>query len=510
MNAKLSSLKSHFANWREWEFNPIVIKELRQGVRSWTVSGMLLLFLMILFIVSLAFLITQSFDVTTDMGLGGTMFSWFVAILAGASFFFIPLYTGVRVAAERQENNIDLLYVTTLSPARIIFGKFLCSAYIVVLFFSACMPFMAFTNLLRGVDLPTVFFILAFLFLFVCAANMVAIFFACLPLSRPFKFLFVIYGIFQSFGAIASLVALSFEFMRSGVGAMMTESNFWIGTLTVTAIVLTVIGLFFVLSTSLISPLSANRALPVRAYITVAWCVGGLLNLWWVWQTKEVRLIAVWQIITIVLMLLSLVNVISNVDQLSQRVRRTIPRSAWWRPVAFFFYNGAAGGVAWAAMICVLTFLTGLGVVTAGKPWITASAISDDSSGVEFFTISRIIVLYAFAYALTALFIHRKFLPNRPPKLAGLLAILLAGGWAIAPSIFLFFVNQLTWKSVEGLQLGNVFNVVVTRDTAQLVYHLYFAVGWLLLTVLLNAKWFWIQIKAFRPYEKAEPPVIGA
>ena len=91
------------------------------------------------------------------------------------------------MAAERQDNNPDLLYVTTLSPARIIFGKFLCSAYIVLLFFSACMPFMAFTNLLRGVDLPTVFFILAFLFLVICLANMIAIFLACLPMSRPFR-----------------------------------------------------------------------------------------------------------------------------------------------------------------------------------------------------------------------------------------------------------------------------------------------------------------------------------
>ena len=92
------------------------------------------------------------------------MFSAFMVILAGASIFFIPLYIGVRVAAERQENNPDLLYVSTLSPARIIWGKFLCGAYMALLFFSACMPFMAFTNLLRGVDLPTVFFILFFLF----------------------------------------------------------------------------------------------------------------------------------------------------------------------------------------------------------------------------------------------------------------------------------------------------------------------------------------------------------
>ena len=58
----LSGLKTRCANWREWEMNPIVIKELRQGVRSWAVTGMLLLFLVVLFFASLGFLITSSFD----------------------------------------------------------------------------------------------------------------------------------------------------------------------------------------------------------------------------------------------------------------------------------------------------------------------------------------------------------------------------------------------------------------------------------------------------------------
>ena len=60
---------------------------------------------------------------------------------------------------------------------------------------------------------------------------------------------------------------------------------------------------------------------------------------------------------------------------------------------------------------------------------------------------------------------------RRPPKLAGLIAVLLAGAWALAPSIVLFFLNQLSWKSVEGLQLGNIFNVFSLRDDDQRVYH---------------------------------------
>jgi len=509
MIAAISQIKNHFTHWREWELNPVVIKELRQGVRSWTVTGMLLLFLVVLFITSLGFLITESFDVNANMGLGGTMFTSFMVILAGASVFFIPLYTGVRVAAERQDNNPDLLYVTTLSPTRIIHGKFLCSAYIVLLFFSACMPFMAFTNLLRGVDLPTVFFILAFLFLVVCTANMFAIFLACLPMSRPFKFLFIIGGIFLSFGVIASMVSASYEIMRSGVGAMMADSNFWIGTLTVAGILIAVTGLLFVLSAALISPPSANRALPPRIYLTVFWLLGGILSLRWVSQTLDATRLMFWVYPTIVTMVLALLVTISNADQLSLRVRRTVPRAGVKRFFAFCFFNGAAGGLVWIAGISLVT--------CALTRWVmmkfpVSGVMSEDTQQV-LITVSA----YAFAYALTALFIHRKFLASRPPKLAGLLAILLAGGWAIVPSIFLFFVNQLSWKSVEGLQLGNIFNVFFSRDTSQLIYHVYFAFGWLLVAVVLNAKWFWQQVKNFRPVEKVEnttangevPPVIA-
>jgi hypothetical protein len=498
MNPNLARLKTHFTNWREWELNPIVIKELRQGVRSWTVTGMLLLFLIVLFVASLGFLITESFDVSASLELGGRMFSVFVVILAGASLFFIPLYTGIRVAAERQENNPDLLYVTTLSPARIIFGKFLCSAYIVVLFFSACMPFMAFTNLLRGVDLPTVFFILIYLFLAVCATNMIAIFLACIPASRPFKVLFAIAGFFLSFWVIIPMVVMSFEMMRSGIGARLVERNFLIGTVSMMLLGLAVTGLFFVLSVALVSPPSANRALPVRLYLTALWLLGGILALCWVLHGGNAGQIRVWTYSTFGLTVMALLVTISNSDVYSLRVRRTIPKSPLGRFFAFFFFNGAAGGLLWAAAMLAATYLATALLLSA---FGGASTLFDHDERLHLLCIAA----YAFAYVLTALFIHRRFLPRRQPKLAGLLAVLLAGAWAVVPYIFLFFINQLTWKSADGLQLGNVFNVFTNRDESQLVYHAYFSTAWLLIVLLLNARWFAQRVQDFHPPELPAP-----
>ena len=356
MTTTLIRLKSHFAGWREWELNPVVVKELRQAVRSWTVTGVLLLFLTVLFLASLGFLVSQSFEGDVNEELGSTLFGTFVTILAGASILFIPLYLGIRVATERQEPNPDLLYVSTLTPGQIIRGKFLCGAYITALFFSACMPFMAFTNLLRGVDLPSVFFILFVLFLVVCALNQAAIFLACLPMSRPFKILIALYGFFQSFWIIVPLVFGAITMMHSGIGAMMAERNFWITTATVVGAGLGIVGLLYALSVALISPPSANRALPLRVYITIIWLLGGLLNLGWVWQNKDVRLMLVWTYLTFTLLLFALLVTVSNSDQLSRRVRQRIPKSLAGRIPAFIFFNGAAGGLVWVALIFALTY----------------------------------------------------------------------------------------------------------------------------------------------------------
>ncbi len=505
MTATFSKLKTHFTNWREWELNPIVIKELRQAVRSWAVTGMLLLFLTVLFITSLTFLVTQSFQVEANLQLGGAMFSAFMVILAGASVFFIPLYVGVRVAAERQENNPDLLYVSTLSPACIIRGKFLCGAYMALLFFSACMPFMAFTNLLRGVDLPTVFITLFFLFMVVCALNQLAIFLACLPMSRPFKILTALAGLFFSFWIIGGLIFSSFTMMRLGIGAMMTERNFWIATTTIVGIGLSLVGLLYFLSVALISPPSANRALPVRLYITVIWILGGLLSLGWVWQMKETQLIYIWAVMTFVVMVLSLLVTISNSDQMSLRVRRDIPEKGFKRFFAFIFFNGAAGGLVWVAIISTATYFAAKEIFLLGTVWFPKTRFVTTGSTEDFLLSSSVTMTYIFAYALTALFIHRKFLSRRPPKLAGLLAVLLAALWAIVPSIILFFLNQLSWKSVEGLQLGNVFNLYSLHDDDRRIYHQWFAFGWLLVMIVVNMKWFLQQVRNCQPLLRATP-----
>jgi hypothetical protein len=495
----VAGIRNHFANWREWEMNPIVVKELRQAVRSWAVTGVLLLFLTGLFIISTIFFVSGA-DSDPDEQLGRDLFTAFAVVLGIASIFFIPLYLGIRVAAERQENNPDLFYVSILPPWRIILGKFLCGAYMAVLFFSACMPFMAFTNLLRGVDLPTVFLILFYLFLTVCGVNMVAIFFGCIPVSRPFKVLFgVLAGIF-SFPFIGTVLGYVFRFMSLGIGSTMGGRDFWFATFTAVVAYGALTGLFYVMAVALVSPPSANRALPVRIYLTAVWFLTGLLTVVWVEKTGHSDAITVWFNSVFYVLLASLIVVVSNSDSLSHRVRRAIPRATWKRFFAFLFFNGAAGGLLWVAAITAVTFL-----FSSKLSSLFPAYIASHNEGLTYGAFAA----YILAYALVALFIHRTFFPRRPAKLTGLLAVFVIAVCALTPSIALFFLNQLTTFSIEHLELGNVINIFSMRDDGRLIYHFYFALCCVALMAVLNARWFFTQLRNFVPPPKEAPPVIA-
>jgi hypothetical protein len=220
-----SKLKSHFANWREWELNPIVIKELRQAVRSDIFSGMLLLLLTLLFLASVTSLSGQNILIRGGSEMGQSMFSTCLVVLVISSLVFIPLYTGIRLALERQRT--DLIFFTPLPVTTLVHGKLLSGMCLAALFFSVCMPFMAFSSLLRGMDLVTIQFVLLLLFGATCVAILAAIAIASLPFHF---FLKTFFGLAFTGGLVVLcgvLLIFFFGVIRSGAASLMGSSKFW-------------------------------------------------------------------------------------------------------------------------------------------------------------------------------------------------------------------------------------------------------------------------------------------
>ena len=512
------------SNWRTWEPNPIVVKELRQAVRSWAVTGMLLAFLLVLFLVIVFHLLGQSFQVSPNQALGRDIFQFFLPVLSLVAFVFIPVYVGGRITAERLEGNMDMLYITTLSPARIIRGKLLCGIYLLVLFFSVCAPFMVFTNLLRGIDLPTVFVLLTIAFLLSVLSLQTAIFLSCLPASKGLKLLVGLPAGGFMMSLVGIMTAMSMEMMREGIGSRLGTWDFWGPALSMAFIGLLLFGFFHLAAIALVSPPSANRALPLRAYATGAWFLTFVVAVSWGVGSVTLGLatavlsgslepIVVWTWFVTGLLIAALLISVSEGDDQSARIRRTIPESGSKRALAFFFYSGSAGGLAWtfllavATALCASLFLDVKLLDTLSMAWsgrtVSARAFGTPSGELEMTQLT--LFLYALAYCLYGLFIHRRFQPHRPALFAGLCSIALPALWAIVPNLVLFFLNQLSWDALQERQLGNLFNAFALKDRTFMLDHQMCALVMVALGLVLNLRWFLAQRRAFVPLVRVAP-----
>jgi hypothetical protein len=157
------------------KLNPILVKDLRQSVRNNMVVAVLILFLGVdLLIVGITLLAIQGRQ--PGNRLGGGMFQVLLSILQLTCIFFVPLYAGSRMSAERNAPDNELMFATGLTSGAVIWGKFLSATALTLLIFSACMPFMFMTYTMRGIDLLTIVFCLLIAFIFCAGANMLGIF----------------------------------------------------------------------------------------------------------------------------------------------------------------------------------------------------------------------------------------------------------------------------------------------------------------------------------------------
>ncbi|MGH9844028.1 MAG: hypothetical protein ACREEM_35300, partial [Blastocatellia bacterium] len=275
MTAEPAVARSDFGSDLSDRLNPIVVKELRQAVQSRFVTAALMTLLTIQ-LAAVGIYLLSSGESLLDFTSGRSVFMILFAILQGVGMLFVPIYTAARLAAERSDTNVDLLFITTLKPRSIITGKMLAALTLGVLIYSACMPFITFTYFLRGIDLPTIFLSLGFGFAVVIACTQLAVVIACMPVNRAFK---VILGIMALvLFVIAYVMTMTWagrlswgDFRTGGAG----RADFWRGAAFVLGTIAFLAGLLFSIAVALIKPVASNRARPVRLYVTAAWALLG-------------------------------------------------------------------------------------------------------------------------------------------------------------------------------------------------------------------------------------------
>jgi len=131
--------------------SPMVVKELRQGLRS---RGFLVSFLLLQGLLVIAVLIAAaaaSGDGTSDAGQATTAAFW--GMVGLPLLLFLPLGGLSAVRREMDQKTLDLVLLTRLSAWRIILGKWIGLVLLAVLLTLSVLPYAALRYFLGGVEL---------------------------------------------------------------------------------------------------------------------------------------------------------------------------------------------------------------------------------------------------------------------------------------------------------------------------------------------------------------------
>jgi hypothetical protein len=477
--------------------NPIVVKELRQASQSRFVTVMLMILLSIQ-LVALGIYLLFSGEVTTSYEAGRPAFTILLGVGFGAGMLFVPLYTAIRLAAERSDAQVDLLFITTIKPRRIITGKLAAATAINALIFSACLPFMALTYFLRGIDLPSIFVLMAICFLIIIVCTQLAIFVACMPINRIFKIALGLVCLIFFFIIYVGLMSSSGMFIF-GLGTRLDSWEFWQVALTVLGIIAALCGLLFSLSVALISPHAANRALPARLYLTAVWLASGITASVWSATIDNYEPLDIWMVLNSIVFIVAMFVAMSERDTIGRRVKRAIPASRWKRFFAFFFFSGSASGMAWSWLMLGLT-MAWVGVWRKIFGWLPGlDSLGDNATWMSG------VAAYIFCYAASGAVLRRRLFNAAGTELNWVFGgVLMAIGGVIPFLIGVIFFLDTNWQLEEyGFWLvGNPFAWWIKPFRT-----LYGAVvvGWSAIIALLCRGWFIERVRSFRPLTDTTP-----
>ncbi len=461
--------------------NPIIVKELRQVVRGKFFWGVLILFLGFQCAVLSMSIADRGL---TSHNVGAETLTFLFGILFFASFVAIPIYNGFKFSNERNDGSDELLFITTITPETIVKGKFYAAMVFIFLIFSAFSPFMAMTFFLSGVDLPMTFLALVFALLLSAAGAMMQICFAALAHDAQSQKVWRGVGGMIQMMAFFSITGAGADMVQYGAARFVSYSQMGMVIVAFAFLTLSSMHFFYRASAALISPAGTNRMLPVRKSAFFIWLGSLCLAMWWAINSSSARYLIAWSGFVCTGLVVATMVAISERDSISERMNREIPPGLLKRRLAFFFYSGAAGGLAFVVLMTVLTLLA-MNFFSFSGSLRYSGDVGEASAAVTAF------MGYCLGYALIAAFIRRNFLGSFVDVGNSWVVMLVTtAAFAILP----MFVWAVSGSNSELYLLGNPFmSLAPDKRPEGLIVGLAIA----LLAVAINLPWLKRQAQEF-------------
>ncbi|QEG40294.1 ABC transporter permease [Roseimaritima ulvae] len=143
--------------------NPILIKEARQALKSKQFVITFFSLLACSWIWTVMGIVANSPDVYY-VSSGQDMLYGYYFVLAIPMLGMVPLVAHRSLAAEIDDGTFEMLAITKLSSMRIVLGKLNSAMLQMLIYFAAVVPGLAFSYLLRGVNMPTLLMMVLVIF----------------------------------------------------------------------------------------------------------------------------------------------------------------------------------------------------------------------------------------------------------------------------------------------------------------------------------------------------------
>ncbi|MFI4876943.1 MAG: ABC transporter permease [Blastopirellula sp. JB062] len=342
------SLWERIDAWAEYgsEFlNPILVKETRQALKSKQFAIMFTLVLACGWGWSLLGVAVNSPTIYYSAS-GPFMLVGYVDILLFPLVVIIPFSTFRSLAGEREDGTYELLSVSSLPAAQIISGKLGSALLQMIVYLSALAPCIAFTYLLRGIDIIAICYVLTTATLVSALLSMAGLLIATFSSAKSWQSVL-------SVGVIVLLLCAYYLTARLTFAAVLEVTQwrqydvieFWVWTLGALTIYFSYFALLYFAASAAISFASENRSTKLRVVILAQHF---LFFFWFCWAfvATDYAVGFLSALITVLALHWGYYGALAAGESpvLSSRVRRTIPGDVLSRLYGNWFLPGPARG----------------------------------------------------------------------------------------------------------------------------------------------------------------------
>lgn len=350
--APKSGLWARVETWQdrssEW-LNPILVKEARQALKSRQFIITFTLLLLCGWGWSIAGVSMLSQAAYYAPG-GRFMLIGYFLILAVPLIVIVPFSAFRSLAAEREDGTFELLSITALASRQIVSGKLGSAVVQMMVYYSALAPCIAFTYLLRGIDVVTIGYLLYCSLLVSLLLSQFGLIVATATRASHWQIVLSVLLILFLAWCDGLFSIMIVEVISSPGNLEFDASYFWITNLAILTFFLSTMAMFQFAAAAQISFPSDNRSTKLRVVMLVQqllW-IGWMTYLWTEVRDADV-LYAVapfacgyWFVVG---------SLMTGEDpQLSPRVKRALPQSFLGRTFLTWFNPGSGTGYTFAVL----------------------------------------------------------------------------------------------------------------------------------------------------------------